>query len=379
MKKILNLFVFCMVLFIGCSEEGKMDVIDEVENSMERGLSTKSGSFEQMSWRQQLAYGIDSIPSILVENGIRFLGYSEKYVLHTQEQIVELKKTLLSERAYFPLVLDNGRKYIFLNRSDIENNSEYKKMYNFQGLAEELDTLLKIENRVLSLVWEYKGTSISTLCIVDDHTGFIYDNIISNLIVIEERKIEHKGEMYGVNYSVKRLKVRSGESGDGGDGGDGGGAIGGGGGFIGGGDIGGGDIGGGQQWNSQPVYKVDSREKIMRSALGNPLGSVIFEHVAKGIGRNGIVEMTSSEMEGHVQVAGSGEFDFRYVEKRMGTDGISYARTAYYLSTKGIKLKIIWENSYAKIEGQFDSKYTATGIAESTLRAREGGWLMGYY
>ena len=63
----------------------------------------------------------------------------------------------------------------------------------------------------------------------------------------------------------------------------------------------------------------------------------------------------------------------------MGTEGISYVRTAYYVSTADIKLNIVWDNANSKIEGEYNNKYPAVGTAESILAAREGGWLMGYY
>lgn len=370
MKKFLNVFLFCALILVGCSENERLDIVNDGD-LMEERLSSRSIDLRSTSWQKQLAYALDSTPSILLQNGIKLLSYREEYMLESQEQIVKLKQLLLAEDAYFPIVEDNTRNYMFIKRKDIEYHEVYKNRYAFEVISRSLDSLLKIGDLVLMLTWEYRGETLYSLCIVDNQEGFVYDNVISHLFIVEERKIEHKGELYEVICDVKRLQVRSSESGGGID--IGGGIN------IGGGNTGGGNTGGENQWKEQPVYKVDSRELAINNVIGAKLGSVVFKHVAKGIGSDGVVKMTSSTMEAHARAYGNSLAEFRYVERRMGIDGISYARVAYYVSNKSVQLKIVWENSNAKIEGSYDNNSTATGIAETILLAKEGGWLMGEY
>lgn len=157
-------------------------------------------------WEAQLSKILTVGNESLKGSSLKMTGYRQNGILASRQIIKTLKSDLLSDDKLLPDYSPVDLKDLQLIRiADVKNNLSLKKHrvlnYDLPGTAKFLDTTLKIGQKMIEITWENDGKPFTTQAVVDDQSGIIYDNLISNIMIIKEK---HTGQSFeapvGANF-----------------------------------------------------------------------------------------------------------------------------------------------------------------------------------
>ena len=173
----------CIILLNSCEREEF--IFEETENYFE-DTKLESVAINKNDWKEQLNYLVDNDIPFLKDNGIKLLGYKAVTAINSKRKRHTAKFEILQEDSYVPVYTEEVNKIFLTPIRDIP--IKYKTQFTFENLKYYLSN--KIDNSDLKKIvlnWQYKGSKFSSICLVSDREGIVYDNIITNIIIVETK------------------------------------------------------------------------------------------------------------------------------------------------------------------------------------------------
>ncbi|MGX5690483.1 hypothetical protein [Arcticibacter tournemirensis] len=148
-------------------------------------------------WETQLKQVLTTGNDFLKESSLKMTGYKEKEILASRPEIERFKNSLLTDEKVLPDYSPVDLKDLQLIKiGEIKRKTSGVKhkalTYDITGSSVFLDSVVKIGQKIIEIAWENNGVPFTTQAVVDDKIGIIYDNLISNIMIIKE---EHEGEV----------------------------------------------------------------------------------------------------------------------------------------------------------------------------------------
>lgn len=206
MKRLFTL-ICSIALFSACAD---------YEENLKNAVINKNNN----PWVDQILYVSNNKPEIYKDNNIKLVNYEVGELLSSTNEVEKIKQTLLDENSYFPIQSNDFKELAFKTRQEIMTDETLQKKYDFESIERSLDTLLTPGCQLIKLEWEYEGRPIETSCVVKKNGKFVYDNILSNFIVVnktttitnEPDKITNKKAL-GIAQRIKAFSFESGSAG----------------------------------------------------------------------------------------------------------------------------------------------------------------------
>ena len=183
MKTISSIFIFLFLLF-SCKSDVLNETIDNSHLVQEKNL-----------FLEKITEGIDSTNNI----SLKLLSYEKINDIDSQEEKNSLISEIVDKDNFYFFNYDTSDKtfsdlkvYKFDELSNLNLVSKHEFYKQFEGaLKSNSDALEKIVNigySIYTLNWEVQNEKINTLAIFNGGE-FVYDNLLSNLITFESKKI----------------------------------------------------------------------------------------------------------------------------------------------------------------------------------------------
>ncbi len=128
---------------------------------------------------------------------IKIVGYTLDTSLQSDAQMTELQNRLVSEQAIVPqydglhpesFTLSTIQERMNMFRANSSSNQNV-----VSNIQSEVFPLLKTGQHALDITWESQGKQFHTTSIYDDK-GIVYDNILSNIALVDESKSTETAE-----------------------------------------------------------------------------------------------------------------------------------------------------------------------------------------
>ena len=186
------------IIFQGCEKEDFF--YENIETSFEDN-NLKNASIAMDDWQSQIDYMINNNVKFLEKNDIRLLKAEEGTAINSRTDIESYKSEILQEQNYIPLYKRELNSIILTTIGKIP--TQYKSQYKPTNLVKYLSEVEVKNLKKVVLDWRYKDEYFSTICLVSDQEGIIYDNIISNIVILQP--IEQN-----LSSSTSTLRLKSG-------------------------------------------------------------------------------------------------------------------------------------------------------------------------
>ena len=114
------------------------------------------------------------------------LCIKSKRELRVSKNTLSLDDFFGTDETCFPAYRDSIMQFELYTYTDLKDDTV---MYHFRMdyLKSYVDSLLHDENdyRVYELKWKYRGTEVTTIALYDNNDDLVYDNILSNIVIIK--------------------------------------------------------------------------------------------------------------------------------------------------------------------------------------------------
>lgn len=180
-----------VLIFNGCQNEiGDINFESgSLTNCKTDNSAIKTDAKNQL-WMDQLLNIKKSPPEILIRSGINLIDYEVLDCIDSSTKEIHYKKTLLEDENMMPVYSDNFESIKAITRSEVEVlNSQKNQKYTFDNREKFIENLELIDANIIKLKWNNNGIETSTLCLVSDRKGIIYENFISNVLIIKKPTI----------------------------------------------------------------------------------------------------------------------------------------------------------------------------------------------
>lgn len=187
------MILFVAFMFVSCNESS-FDNINS-RNTAIKALKNEPTMVnnEQAKWKRQLNKMLTVGNKKLEDTPLQMIDYKLAGKIRSSNDIQAIIKKMLSDNQYLPKYPSDSLSYYtpenFGSFSLIkigQVRSLYKaKEYHLEGLRNYLDSTLGKGQKLIKIHWKYKGNPITTIAIVDDKKGILYDNIIVNTLIIK--------------------------------------------------------------------------------------------------------------------------------------------------------------------------------------------------
>lgn len=194
-------FLSVTPLFQSCSNNG------EISSSVESKKDSSS-----LSWNEQLSLSIHKGRSLIKSSSItkkanlELISYRVLKSITNSSDVANVKTEILASTSVFPYLVLENNKLSLLTISEISQQKEYKGVnYSISGVSKFLDENINIGLKEIELTWECDSKKYTSICLVSEEKGIIYDNIISNLLNVntftnvENKKVVSKAKRFKVN------------------------------------------------------------------------------------------------------------------------------------------------------------------------------------
>lgn len=180
------------ILLAGCSN---FDIEDfDTQSNLSKDntedfdfIRTKAKSPDNITnWRDQLRIIMNARPEIMSKSNITLKKYEEIGVISDDLDKQNVETSLSNESNMYPLYSDDFKTVKGVSKSCIKG--EKLSNYTFDKRDDFIKNYVQKGMKTLRLVWDNNGMEETTTCVVCEKKGVIYDNFISNCMVIKEIK-----------------------------------------------------------------------------------------------------------------------------------------------------------------------------------------------
>lgn len=171
----------------------------------------KSKSISKRTWSEQFEFVKECPNKALITNKIKLIDYS-KIGKIDKNNLSEIKTMVSSEDNYVAICSNNLEKIDIKRISDVKMDKSIE--FNNNKHTELLGQSIFEGVNVLKLKWKVGNNTIFSYCLVSDTQGILYDNMLSNIIIVavnDYAKIDTVSEGMKKNKISKRFKVDSNE------------------------------------------------------------------------------------------------------------------------------------------------------------------------
>lgn len=189
--------LFVAFIFASCNDSSLSNInyhdqIVKAVNNKPTNI-TKNG---QPKWKKQLNKMLTIGNKKLQNTPLQMVGYKLTGKVSSSKDKQSIIKEMLSDNQYLPKYPNDSLSYytqqnlnsfslIKIHRIRAYKTSQKAEKYNLKSLRSYLDTTLKKGQKLVRIQWKYKENPITTTAIVDDKKGLLYDNIITNTLIVE--------------------------------------------------------------------------------------------------------------------------------------------------------------------------------------------------
>jgi hypothetical protein len=145
---------------------------------------------------------------------LQMIGYKQVGKIKSFNQKQSIVKKLCSDTQYVPKQPSDSILYYTPENLDSyslttigREASSIAAKPHLKHLRNYLDSTLKKGQKLIKIQWEYKGNTIFTTAVVDDKKGIIYDNIITNSLVVKKSHNTNIGQTITSMVVMKNGRV----------------------------------------------------------------------------------------------------------------------------------------------------------------------------
>ena len=206
----MNIRIFFVVLaVIFCMGSCNTSFYDEKEMLSHLGKDSSISLICDNIWITQLERIKNQPPNLLNKSGISLVNYELLDLLDSETKIMNYKNEIKQNENMIPCYISIDEiKAITKEEARCSNSSN--QLYTFSKLENYVDSVVKLNTKIVRLEWNNNGDIENTLCVVSDKDGILYDNFITNTIVINAPEIS-ESEILNSNLgtNIIRLKTNS--------------------------------------------------------------------------------------------------------------------------------------------------------------------------
>ncbi len=196
--------MFVGILLQSCSEE-----IDYFSDDTNDCRNIETINTEPIDWKSQLEKIINIPPDVLKNSNIELLCYEVVDDINNPIKENTYKNVLKKDENMFPFFSSDLKTIKAISKKEaIRLKSQHQK-FTFEERDKFVDNLNLKEAKTLNLKWNNNGVETNTICIVSEKEGIIYDNFITNTIVIKDPVIDVQICTNKVGKMTPRLKSSS--------------------------------------------------------------------------------------------------------------------------------------------------------------------------
>lgn len=157
----------------------------------------QSPDSQSVALRNQLQAAQENLSSRNLPIKIVSYTYVPNTSLQSNDQVAKLQNQLVSEQAIVPQYDGLDPKSFALNtiqeRMKVDRTDSSSNQNVVSNIQSEVFPLIKTGQRTVDITWESQGKQFHTTCIYDDK-GIVYDNILSNIALVDVNKSAQAAE-----------------------------------------------------------------------------------------------------------------------------------------------------------------------------------------
>jgi hypothetical protein len=179
---VLASMIFAGIFMQSCSRD---DILEDI--ATDTNIISQTRGSEDLNWEDQLESIMNTPPDILVNSKIELLGY-EIISDNIDNSIDEnnYKNAIKSDENMIPFYSDDFKSVKGITKKEITLRSSQHQKFTPEEGDNFLDEIELQGAKILRLKWNNNGIETNTICAVSDKEGIVYDNFITNFLVIKE-------------------------------------------------------------------------------------------------------------------------------------------------------------------------------------------------
>ena len=179
-KNKLIIAILALIIVASCSQGL------EIEDTAPFLDNNKAILIESPTWKEKLER-IKKSPPVALKNGkIALLKYELIDCIDCKSKVESVKSTLKSDPNMIPYYQNDFRSISAISKTKARSLSSKEQEYDFSRSDRYIDTCITEGMDLIKLTWENNGEIINTYCVVSGENDIVYDNFITNALIINE-------------------------------------------------------------------------------------------------------------------------------------------------------------------------------------------------
>lgn len=198
--------IFVLLLFNSCTKEDLFYPGNELDISSDGKLNNdhlKKATIANNNWRQQLESILSDTLEILNLNEISLHSYEFVDSINSDDDVNLAKLNIQSDNSFVPLYAGSLKKIVPITMKEAKISNSAIQQFDPARLKTYLDINVKPGLKKLKLNWNYKSMDFSSICLVSEEKGIVYDNLISNIMIVKQCSKQSNS----ISYSPLILKT----------------------------------------------------------------------------------------------------------------------------------------------------------------------------
>ena len=172
--------ILALIVVVSCSQGLEIE-----ETAL--GLDNNEASLiESSTWKEKLER-IKKMPPVALKNGkIALLEYELIDCIDCKSKVESVKSILKSDPNMIPYYQNGFGSISAISKTKARLLSSKVQEYDFSRSDRYIDTCITKGMDLIKLTWENNGEITNTYCVVSGENDIVYDNFITNALIINE-------------------------------------------------------------------------------------------------------------------------------------------------------------------------------------------------